>query len=313
MAESVSNSSVDSIPIQIVNNTDRPSVTMRSNAQIFDFPPGFASFVTTVTKHLAAKSTQEKLYLDNIESKGLSLLQFVPLAINSGSRSSVPPLEDRAFGVCRINSPWIDLAIERSPVPFVRGIVRYNERQLLTDQAILDGVSNIPLGQAIPLTNDEFNRYADLEYAPSEIRRQPALKPIEERVPPDLLWLFRRAWQDSPGLFFGPAGASMRKAMETGAEGYTQIVIALIDQCFAYEGAYIHYNSILDVADLVSIDQYKIITPIIVKPVRSVSRNLMNYDEIPPSQKKTVVEVENDSVGSFVNGRFAGIRRNKHG
>jgi hypothetical protein len=59
----------------------------------------------------------------------------------------------------------------------------------------------------------------------------------------------------------------MRKAMEMGAEGYTKIVIALIDRCFESDGSDIHYGSILDVADLVPLKQYIIATPIIVKPI----------------------------------------------
>ncbi len=267
MAEGLSNYPVDTLPIQIVGTGGRGDVTTLSKAKIADSPPGFIAFVTRITEHIAFRLAQENLYLAN---KDNSLLQFMSWPINSGIPDSVSKLETRSSpaGSCRISSPWIDILIERKPAPSVRAIARYNERQLLIDQAILAGVSDVSTDVAMPLGRNEFNRYADLEYELTEIRRQPALKPIEERVPPDLLWLFRRAWQDSPGRFSGPAGASMRKAMEIGADGYTQIVIALIDRCFASEGADIHYGSILDVSELVSLEQYKIVTPLIVKPVR---------------------------------------------
>ena len=50
--------------------------------------------------------------------------------------------------------------------------------------------------------------------------------------------------------------------MKQNAEGYTKLVTALIDRCFASDGTAIHYNNILDVADLISLKQYKIDTPI---------------------------------------------------
>ena len=220
------------------------------------------------TEHLAAKLAQEKVCLNNAKSKKRSLLQFVPWDINTGHRPlpSVPPLGARSSGVCRLTSPWMDLVIERKPVPLVRGVFRYNERQLLADQAVLAGARDVPPGVAIPVTYDEFNRYADLEYAPTEIHHQPAEKPIEERVPPDLLWLFQHASQDPTYDLSGLAGSSMRLAMRAGAESYTQIVIATIDRCFEYEGQDVHYDSILDIEDPVLLEQYKIVTPITSMP-----------------------------------------------
>jgi len=68
---------------------------------------------------------------------------------------------------------------------------------------------------------------------------------IEERVPPDLLWMFRHSDR--------PYGEAKGKRLE-----YTKLVLALIDRCFASGAADFHYNSILDVTDLISLDQYKV-------------------------------------------------------
>ena len=266
MAENLSTCPVDTVPIQIVGGAGRGEVSSLSEAKITDFPPGFTAFVTTVTKHVAAKLAQEKLCLDSAESKENSLLQFVSWPIDAGPLALVPELEARSSCGCRISSPWIDLIIEREPVPSVRAIARYNERQLLVDQALLTGMLNVSTGVAMPLERSELDRYADLEYAPTEIYHQPSVKPIEERVPPDILWLLRRAWQGACGRFSGPAGASIRKAMEMAAESYTEIVIVLIDRCLTSDGTHIQYNSILDLADLISLEQYKIVTPIIEMP-----------------------------------------------
>lgn len=263
-AGGVSQCPVDTIPIQIMNDTRSDPETILSAADLGS-APHFRAFVTAVTEHVAARLARDKLCIDNAESKRRSLLQFVnwPLA-NWRNENPVPvlSLDARPPGGCRISSPWIDLAFERKPVPWIRAVVRWNQRQLLADQAVLAGAKNVPPGVAMPLKQREFIHFAEVEYANSEILREPAVKPIEERVPADLLWLFRRSWQSTRGPFVGTAGGSMNRAMEKGAEGYTKLVIALIDRCLDADGANIQYSSILDVADLVPLEQYKIDTPI---------------------------------------------------
>ena len=261
MAENTSTYSVDTVPIQIMRERAPDDVTTLSAAEIYDYPPGFSAFVTAVTEHVVASLAREKLCLDNAESKKRSLLQFAPWPIVSNHLAPVPPLETGPIGVCQISSPWIDITIERKPVPWVRAIIRYNAHQLLADQAVLEGARNVPPGVAMPLTQSEFEQYA-FEYSDSTTRINPAKKPIEERLPPDLLWLFRRARQNMRGPFSDMARVAMGKAMATGADGYTKIVIALIDQCFSSEGVEVQYNNILDVADLIPLEQYKIVTPI---------------------------------------------------
>ena len=272
LAEDISPCSVDMVPIQIITETKYLDVTTLSVAKIRDYPEGFAPFVTAVTKHLAARLAHEKLCLDSAESREQSLLQFVPRRVtisDSQPVPSVPPLESRPLGVCRISSPWIDLAIERKPVPRINGIVRWSQRQLLADQAVLDGARNVPPGVAEPMKGREHLEYvleyinsyeftSSDEYALLQITGKPVGKPIEERIPPDLLWGFRRSWQATP---FTSAPAT-RNAMKAGAESYTKIVTTLIDRCFESDGIKLHYDSILDVDDPVLLEQYKIVTPI---------------------------------------------------
>lgn len=263
-AGGVSPCPVDTIPIQIMNDTRSGAETKLSAAKISDSAPHFRAFVMAVTEHIAARLDRDKLCIDSADSKKRSLLQFVnwPLA-NWRNENPVPvlSLDARPPGGCRISSPWIDLAFERRPVSWIRGVVRWNERQLLADQAVLAGARNVPAGVATPLKGSEFDRIAN-DYADSEILRKFEIKPIaiEERIPPDLLWLFRHSWQSTRGPFGNAADSAMNKAMEKGAEGYTKLVIALIDRCFASDGANIQYSSILDVADLVPLEQYKINT-----------------------------------------------------
>jgi hypothetical protein len=264
-ARGVSQCSVDTVPIQMTDETSSDPVTILSAADMSDHSRShFHAFVTAVTKHVAVRLAKDELCIDSAESKKRSLLQFVKWPLHSGNQplALVLSLDARPSGGCRITSPWIDLAFERRPVPWIRGVIRWNPRQVLADQAVLAGARNVPPGVAMPLTQREFLHFAEGEYANTEVLRKPTVKPIEARVPPDLLWLFRHSWQSTFATFSGGAAGAMDRAMEKSAERYTQLVIALIDHCFASDGADIHYNSILDVADLISLEQYKITTPI---------------------------------------------------
>lgn len=270
-AEGVSQCPVDRLLIQITNTTWSGPETTLSAARL-PSDPDFRAFVTTVTQHVAARLASDKLCIDSADSRKRSLLQFIawPLATaGDAPPDKVPALGAWPSGGCQITSPWIDIAFERQPVPWVRAVVRWNPRQLLADQAVLTGAKNVPTGVAIPLKQSEFWNSAAQEYVKSEIHRSSAAKPIEDRVPTDLLWLFRRSPQSTFHSFGSGALQTAFTAMEEHVAHYTRLVTALIDQCFASDQAAIHYNGILDVADLISLDQYKITAPIkITKPYR---------------------------------------------
>jgi len=313
MAESVSPCSVDMVPIQIVGERGRPVTTLsaaiagpkfggvpgsaaeylhRSNleaagpyANLGGVP--FGPFVATVTEYLAARLAKENLCLDNPDSKERSLLQFVNwphVAWWNKAPPPMQPLDAPPSSGCRLSSPWVDLAFERKPVPWIRGIVRWNARQFLADQAVLDGVQDVPPGVVIPMELREYHRLSDkyrdflflrwqivkdipalraIGIAIDESKAQEVLdkselmeKQIEEGIPPDILWFFRRA-QFTSLAGFGDG----RVQMEKGTEGYTKLIIALIDRCLASDGADIRYNSIMDVADPSLLEQYKIDMP----------------------------------------------------
>jgi len=256
---------IDSIPVQIVDeNGSRPG----GKAQ-----PDY--FRAEITKHIAARLGRENLCLDSTESKERSLLQFMYWKLKPGAsqiaegdgqryslRENFPPpvtsLDARPSNGCRISSPWLDLAIERKPVPWVRAIVRWNERQFLADQAVLAGAKNVPPGMAKPLTNEELHHFL-AEYGTSGPSRYSVPEIIEERVPPDILWLLRNTRGGvTGGSFQYSTFANMDEVVNKGWKGYRKIVLALIDRCFASDGANLKYDNILDVADLVPLDEYKI-------------------------------------------------------
>ena len=258
----------DAVPIRIVDEIWGGPDPVHSFAEVSN--PHFRTFVMAITEHVTARLARKnpvshgrpQRCINNDEGKNRSLLQFVArpiLAREDEVRAPALSLDAQPSVGCRITSPWIELAVERRPVPWVRGVVRWNERQVLVDQAVLAGARNIPTGLAMQLQQSEFIHFAQ-DYANSEILRKPAAKPIGERIPPDLLWLFRHSWQSTRGPFGQAAGSAMDTAIEKVAERYTKLVIALIDRCLASDEVDVHYNSILDVSDLISLEQYKIDT-----------------------------------------------------
>lgn len=265
-ASGASQCSVNTVPIQITNETASGPVTTLSGSNLSITDPTFRAFVTAVTEHVANRLAKDKLCINSVDSKKQSLLQFVKWPLTTSGNEPLAPvssLDEQPSGGCRITSPWLDLIFERRPIPRIRGVIRWNERQLLADQAILSGARNVPPGVAMPLKQSEFLHFAEGEYAESEVLRQPKFLPIEARVPPDLLWLFRRSWQTTRSAFFGGARRASNIAMTKGADRYTQLVITLIDRCLtSSDGADMHYSKILDIADLISLEQYKITTSI---------------------------------------------------
>jgi len=282
MAEGVSTCPVDLLPIQLVDEYGTHSETNPK--------PGF--FVGDVAGHIVDRLGREGICLNSTESKERSLIQFVSWPLRSENKPITPMTlpNARPSNGCRVLSPWIDIVIERKPIPWVRAIVRSNTRQFLADQAVLAGAKNVPPGVAKPLTNSEFSRFVS-EYKKHEDVKQShyddyyrnrdryernkdrdsyekmrlsresgesAAKLVEESVPPDLLWLFHR----SAGKFFGEAiEIAMLEATKKSAGGSTKLILTLIDRCFAADGANLKYNSILDVADPILLEQYKVDMP----------------------------------------------------
>jgi hypothetical protein len=287
-------------PIQIMMPGYSGDKFKISVAEISRSLPHFRAFVTTVTEHINSRLAENKLCVDGAESmesmgdairEQHSLLQFVHWNVVMARQylvSVMNPVGGLPSPSCRISSPWIDLVVYREPIPHVtpvsqiRGIVRWNERQMLADQAALDGAKNVPPGVAMPLTGYEFGYFSTIyentiyprlhaaqtarfaaEFGlplPPQVAEELA-KPNEEHdnnIPPDLLWLFLRS---SEGLASFRGNLEGYDVTKKSAAGYTKLVLALIDRCLASdERTRFHYTNILDVADPVLLEQYKIDT-----------------------------------------------------
>jgi hypothetical protein len=261
------------VPIQIIKSgIDGVNIETSANGISNDLP--IRAFVTNVTEHINSRLTENQLCIAGAESmeskqsaknKNHSLLQFVDWPLFTHRDYLVPVLPSiggLSPSSCVVYSPWIDIVLVRKPVPQIVGVVRWNERQLLADQATLAGAKNVPLGEAMPLKPNDLSHFI------KEARRKSTAKPVEERVPPDILWLLR-PWVGTAGRtsyvpYIVQIDRAMNKTAKKGAEGYTKLVLALIDRCFfvSDDKAGFYYNNILDVADPVLLEQYRIDKPI---------------------------------------------------
>ena len=261
-ATSAAECSRSSVPIRILDESVKPGTEIVSADRIDD--PSYRTFVSSIIGHLSSQLAASGLCPDEKGEATTSELYFVRRPLVTSGEEALSPLPSRdawPTSGCRIVSPWVEFAVERTPAPQIRGIFLWSERQMLHDQAVLAGARIVPAEPPAPLRRSTFERLAQ-DYADSEIRRMPAspatVQPLTDRIPPDLLWLFRHSWQSTRGPFSGAASGALRVAVERVAGSYTEIVLALIDRCFA-SGAFSHrYNSILDIADVISLEDYRI-------------------------------------------------------
>ncbi|MDR2220675.1 MAG: hypothetical protein LBE24_08880 [Methylobacillus sp.] len=265
IAGDITSCSPDTVPLQVIGLTRQGPVTAASTFRAWKTPTPpsyFSALMADVRELIATRLANEKLCQGITENKERSLIQFVEWPFSTSQKKlTVPvlPPDTPSSGGCQITSPWLDMAFGRKPVPQIRAIVRWNVRQLLVDQAVLSGAKNVPSGVAMPLMDGDFEGFSR-DYVKSEIDGEPAAKPVEERIPPDLLWLFRHSPQTMIFESFAGAVHGLRKMPKMGAEGHRELVLALINRCFDSNGETLHYDSILDVKDLIPLEEYKIDT-----------------------------------------------------
>lgn len=251
--------------IQIIDQsvTKQPGVSVE---QVND--QYFRSFITSVKDHVLSKFVRAMPCEENSNNESMINLIFVRLPlVTSGNEPLAPaPSLDAPQSdlTCRVDSPWVHLMIRRSTNPLVRAVFIWNERQFLVDQVLLSGGESHSLTMPlIPLTNDLFEQYAR-DYADSEILRLPRgehsqpTTPISERIPADVLWLFRNSQQSTRGPFSDIARSAMKTTLERATEGYTNFVMVLFDQCFASSNSEQFYKSILEVQDVIPLEEYQI-------------------------------------------------------
>lgn len=221
--------------------------------------PHFSSSITSIINRLSSilngGNTDQTGVTDEPEikvvfvRKGLMIFEYDQIAV-------VPPsliAEDDLS--CRLESPWVRLDIQRSPVLRIHAVFFWNERQFLIDQAILSG-----------------EPASDFSAVDSEAKELPNSGPSDhfQFAPPELLRLLERPPFLGLSRYSDRAPSSgrpttlddiiirMNTLNDHMVKHYPILIQTLFDQCFSSEQYVLQrYKTILDIRDVVPLDEYQ--------------------------------------------------------
>jgi hypothetical protein len=256
-----------SIPPVAIRIVDESTGTQISGEALPSLPDSlFKEFIIATTTHLASKLAH---FTPGCQSStgpvDLSLLFiYRPLITPAGKARVAPGPEPRrppeAF---HLDSPWVQLTISRSPKPTIHAVFLWDERQVLLDQALLAGAS-LPSPPAPQSLSDQvFERYVQdyadsVLLAPSPEERARAQEAIAARIPADVLWLFRHAWQSTFAPFSMEARHALGLTLKRAAPAYIAMVEALVDRGLAATGQEERYRNLLELHGIVDVSAYRI-------------------------------------------------------
>ncbi len=250
--------------IQIIDETGRRQFSGTSVDSLPDSP--FKNYATTISQHISGKIDGMAQCHGDLKSSPEVKLFFVyrRLVTYTGALIEGPfNLERTQSNRTRyLDSPWVKLTFSRSPRLVVRAVFLWSERQFLLDQTLMSGIRASPTNSLLPIDYLIFEQFVkdytdSVLFAPSQARPA-ALASISKRLPPEILWLFRHAFQSTRGPFSGQVEFALRSTVGLAASGYTELTKALIDKFFTSTRTEIRYESILDLKDLFTLDQYRV-------------------------------------------------------
>jgi hypothetical protein len=251
--------------IQIIDESGGRRLSGTSVGTLEDSP--FKNYVSTISKHVSAKIDEMAQCHGDLKSSPEIKLFFVyrPLVASASAPIGTPFNLERtqSNGTKHLDSPWVKLTFSRSPMFVVRAVFVWNERQFLLDQALMSGIRAPPNNPLVPIDDRIFGQFVQdytdsVLFAPSPEARSAAQTSISKRLPPEILWLFRHAWQTTRGPFSTIVASTLRFTIKHAASGYTDLTKTLVDQFFASETTEIRYESVLDLKDLFTLDHYQI-------------------------------------------------------
>jgi len=251
--------------IQITDESGGKRLSGMSVATLEDSP--FKNYVTTISKHVSAKIDKMAQCHGDLKSSPEVKLFFVyrPLVASMSAPTGTQfNLEcTQSNGTRHLDSPWVKLTFSRSPMLVVRAVFVWNERQFLLDQALMSGIRAPPNNPLVPIDDRIFKQFVQ-DYTDSVLLApSPEVLPatqasISKRLPPEILWLFRHAWQTTRGPFSTMVASALRSTIKQAASGYTDLTKTLVDQFFASETTKIRYETVLDLKDLFTLHHYRV-------------------------------------------------------
>jgi hypothetical protein len=249
------------ISVKIIDESGGKRLSGTSIATLEDSP--FKNYVTTVSKHVSTKIGETLQCSGTLKSSPEIELFFVyrPLV---GSGIAPFDLERKKSDRMRhLDSPWVKVTIDSSSKSIVRAAFVWSERQFLLDQVLLSGARASPTKTLLPIDDRVFDRYVQ-EYtnsvllAASPEARSAAQASITKRLPAEILWLFRKAWQSTFAPFSMEVDNALTATIQRGESGYTDVTKVLVDRFLESAKIEVGYKSILDLKDIFASDKYRI-------------------------------------------------------
>jgi hypothetical protein len=255
----------DGYSLQIIDDSASKTVLTSTKAVNDQY---FRSFIDSLSAHVLSKFEGAPPCQRQADSESRINLVFVrlPLVTSGDEPIAPPPLLPQSLSGdgCRLDSPWVKLLIHPTDGVKVDAVFIWNERQFLLDQLLLSEKHDPSPSSLMSIPNSLFEQYAQ-EYAAAEISHSPKSSRsdvnLAGRIPEDILWLFRHAWQSTRGRFSGIARSAMKATLEKSGDGYTRFVMTLFDQCFVCQVEEQQYANILDVVDVIPLEEYLLPSP----------------------------------------------------
>lgn len=226
--------------------------------------PLFKEFVASVS-HYVLTTMSPSGSAEKISDNGAPVqLLFVrrPLIGSASAGAALPGDGPPPEGARHLESPWVKLTIGPPESCYVRAVFIWSERQFLLDQAVMDGADVSPNEPLSVIETTQFQQWAN-EYAeavigePSREVRVSAVARLSERIPPDVLWLFRHAWQSTLAPFYLGAERDLHATIERVAGAYTDLTIGVVDRFLESDSVEKRHDDILALRDIVPFDAYR--------------------------------------------------------
>jgi hypothetical protein len=217
----------------------------------------FKNYVNTISKHIFTKIDKMGLCRGNTsENPQVELVFVYRPAISRG----ISPCNDspaKFWDNRYLDSPWVKLALDKSPQHNMRAIFVWNERQFLFDQAVIKVRRILDTKPLLPIDLETFQQWA-VEYTGAEFQERANIAK-QLQLPADILWLFK--YVHTTSLWGGPSEvpmSSLRSTSDGEKLGYTELIEVILGQFLAESKTDIRYDSILDLKDVFNLDEYRI-------------------------------------------------------
>jgi len=226
----------------------------------------FKAYVAAVSQHVTSKLEMAKPCRSRSDTAYRVMLTFVyrPL-VETGVRPSWAFNRPRSENVTRLHSPWVQSDIGGSGDQYINVIFIWSERQILLDQAILS-VDRSDQGNATDRIDkrgldamiEDYTQSILLETSSDPDVRDLVSEAIEKRIPQDVFWLFRRAWQSTLAPFSVEVHYALDITMQSALEGYIYLSDLLFDISLESKNREINYDDIRELEPKLDMSRYKL-------------------------------------------------------